>query len=102
MKLHVTPNLHSALEQLRLPDQSRVLWIDAICINQGDTSERNQQVSYMAEIYQKAAHVCIWLGPADEQSGMALDFISRVINLSDFDRLVTDTTATKDWAALTS
>ena len=100
--LPVTPNLHSALERLRLPDEPRVLWIDAICINQGDTSERNQQVSYMAEVYQKADHVCIWLGPADAQSDMALDFISRVINLNDFDRLVTDTTAARDWAALTS
>ena len=79
MLFQVSPNLHSALEQLRFPDLPRVLWIDAICIDQRDTSERNQQVSYMAEIYQKAGHVCIWLGPEDAQSDMALDFISRSI-----------------------
>ena len=46
----VRQNLHSALKQLRLPGRPRLLWIDAICINQKDTHERNSQVSLMARI----------------------------------------------------
>ena len=38
------------------------LWIDAICINQDDVHERNDQVSSMGEIYRNAATVLIWLG----------------------------------------
>ena len=99
---YVSPNLHAALEQLRLPDGPRTLWIDAICINQNNTSEQNSQVSIMADIYQTATHVCVWLGPPSEDSSMALDFISQVVNLDEFDRLVTDTSVAKHWGALSS
>lgn len=99
---YVSPNLHAALEQLRFPDGSRTLWIDAICIDQENTSERNSQVSIMAAIYQTATHVCVWLGTPSEDSGIALDFISRVVNLDEFDFLVTDSSAAKYWGALSS
>lgn len=39
-----------------------LLWIDAICINQQDILERNQQVNLMATIYQRATIVRVWLG----------------------------------------
>lgn len=32
----VTENLYQALECLRQPDEDRLLWIDAICIDQSD------------------------------------------------------------------
>ena len=38
------------------------LWIDAICIDQEDLSERNAQVSIMGTIYRKAVSVIAWLG----------------------------------------
>jgi hypothetical protein len=65
----VTKNCHEALVNLRRRFVPRMLWVDAICINQGGTddaiTERNAQVAMMGEIYQKAARVLIWLGPAD-------------------------------------
>ncbi|KAE9366433.1 HET-domain-containing protein, partial [Stipitochalara longipes BDJ] len=44
---HITPNLWSALYHLRLQENERVLWIDALCINQIDITERNHQVQLM-------------------------------------------------------
>lgn len=42
----VTTNLESALRRLRRQDgEQRILWVDALCINQDDIAERNQQVS---------------------------------------------------------
>lgn len=38
------------------------LWVDAICINQRDTAERSQQVSFMGEILKDALYVLTWLG----------------------------------------
>ncbi|KAL7916764.1 HET domain-containing protein [Trichoderma velutinum] len=55
-------NLYDALERLRLPDEQRVLWVDALCINQADNKEKTQQVRLMGEIYSKARRVLIWLG----------------------------------------
>ena len=96
----VRPNLASALKQLRYPDRPRYLWIDAICINQDDNSERNVQVALMDGVYGGASEVCVWLGDADENSGLALSFISRVVILDDFDRLVADSRTPHEWAAL--
>ena len=96
----VRPNLASALKQLRYRDRSRYLWIDAICINQDDNSERNVQVALMDGVYSGASEVCVWLGDADENSGLALSFISRVVILDDFDRLVADSRTPHEWAAL--
>jgi hypothetical protein len=61
-KLNITTNLFDALKRLRLPDADRVLWVDAICINQFDLEEKNIQVPLMKDIYSKASVVLIWLG----------------------------------------
>lgn len=50
--------LHSA--RRRLPNQP--LWIDALCINQGDNAEKSHQVQRMGKIYQDAIEVLVWLG----------------------------------------
>ena len=47
-------------------------WIDSLCINQADISEKNRQVSLMAEIYQKAQRVAVWLGPDHLNDGPTL------------------------------
>ncbi|KAK4457483.1 putative het domain protein [Cladorrhinum samala] len=60
----VTPNLHMALTRLRDRSLERIIWADAICINQGDTEERNIQVQSMAKIYAKASRVIVWLEEA--------------------------------------
>ena len=58
----VTRNLFLALRRLRSPDAVRMIWIDALCINQANVDERNQQVMLMGHIYKNASEVLIWLG----------------------------------------
>ena len=65
----ITPNLWSALFHLRDPERERVLWIDALCINQKNTNERNHQVRQMGNIYRSAKIVIIWLGPVSPDKG---------------------------------
>jgi hypothetical protein len=55
-------NLWDALVNLRSSVEERSLWIDAICINQVNLVERNQQVQLMPYIYKRAQTVLIWLG----------------------------------------
>ncbi|KAK8004661.1 hypothetical protein PG989_004380 [Apiospora arundinis] len=69
------PNLLEALRRLRRADEPLPLWVDAICINQDDTIERNHQVSLMKTIYSRAKVVDVWLGdstPGSEQGMMFL------------------------------
>ncbi|CAG9975654.1 unnamed protein product [Clonostachys byssicola] len=61
--LFVTPNLDSALRALRHEEIPRLLWIDAICINQRSPRERGHQVTLMRTIYSKCERDLLWLGP---------------------------------------
>lgn len=81
--LRVTPNFEAALRQLRLPDKGRLLWIDAICIDQKCIEERNQQVRIMGSIYQNARCVLIWLGEWTTDSDLALAILNRFKEIID-------------------
>jgi hypothetical protein len=61
-KLDITRNLHAALLRLRDHSLERIIWVDAICIDQSNLEERKQQVQLMAKIYSKAHRVIVWLG----------------------------------------
>ena len=74
--MHITPNLLAALRQLRISTSVKIVWIDAICIDQANTQEKSRQVSLMADIYRRAEHVCVWLGQGNHDSDNAIDFIS--------------------------
>jgi hypothetical protein len=58
---HVFASLEKALHDIRRHDNSLVIWIDAICIDQRNVSERNNQVKMMKIIYEKALLVHIWI-----------------------------------------
>lgn len=79
----VRPNLHSALSVLWQDTDEQehkfrynFYWIDAICINQKDNSERGHQVNLMGAIYSQARSVFVWLGPGSADKDRATeDFI---------------------------
>ena len=53
--------------KVRLLQKIRVLWVDALCINQDDTKEKEVQVSLMSDIYSKTNRGLLWLGEEPEQ-----------------------------------
>ncbi|KIW95612.1 uncharacterized protein Z519_04197 [Cladophialophora bantiana CBS 173.52] len=61
--LHIRANLDCALKHLRHDRNTRFLWVDAVCINQGDKEERSRQVQQMGAIYASASKVLVWIGP---------------------------------------
>ncbi|KAH7074862.1 heterokaryon incompatibility protein-domain-containing protein [Paraphoma chrysanthemicola] len=70
----VGENLHQFLRAYRIymtrrnaTDRDSPLWVDALCINQIDTKEKNHQVQHMGDIYCNAAKVLVWLGVLDNQ-----------------------------------
>ena len=77
IKLHgvqweVTTNLEAGLRHLRGNVNEKVLWIDAICIDQGSGEEKNYQVPLMKTIYTNASIVRVWLGEGTEGSDEAM------------------------------
>ncbi|CAG7555893.1 unnamed protein product [Fusarium equiseti] len=77
-ELLIGPNLASALRHLRFMDRSRTLWVDAVCINQNDIPERDEQVKRMATIYREATRVLVWLGPSTAYSSLAMKTLSYI------------------------
>lgn len=98
----VTENLFSALRRVRLADEEEVLWVDAICIDQGNAIERSSQVKIMRDIYQTAVAVLIWLGPDDERDDLAMSTVQELagalISSDDLSFTVADHASVKELA----
>lgn len=82
LPLQVTNSLFTALKRLRVQDGPRVLWADAVCIDQQNPAEKNEQVMLMSQIYARPKRVLIWLGDdttglegLEESIGMALNLL---------------------------
>lgn len=100
-KLRVKRELALALKYLRKTNKERILWIDAVCIDQNNFNERNHQVQMMAMIYTRAKKVCIWLGEDDDNTNMAIHFIiHQIMHLDRFDSICKDEKNTDNWQAL--
>ena len=74
----VTENLHNVLCRLRQRQTERILWIDAICINQSNNAERSRQISHMSDIYAKAKSVVAYLGEATETTDRIMDYLIQI------------------------
>ena len=71
----VTKNLHAALLRLRNHYFERIIWVDAVCINQADDQEKARQIQNMVKIYGQASRVIIWLGEGTDDSDQAFEDI---------------------------
>ncbi|KAH0091514.1 HET-domain-containing protein, partial [Aureobasidium melanogenum] len=99
----ITNNLASALRVLRERKHTkRRLWIDALCIDQKNQEEKSLQISHMSIIFNSATKVLVWLGPADSDSALAFEFVSRCLDSDVFDRAMRDPHVSKDIKALVS
>ncbi|KAK4555892.1 hypothetical protein LTR86_007112 [Recurvomyces mirabilis] len=72
----------NALRGLRLHNSTRVIWIDALCIDQGNAEERASQVLLMAKIYSSATRTLIWLGEAYGNDAKALQCLHTLAQCS--------------------
>jgi hypothetical protein len=73
----VTKNLELALRYIRLPKKKRILWVDALCINQSHVPEKNDQVAQMRDIYLTSKRVVVWLGE-EGNAQAAIDFCKKL------------------------
>jgi hypothetical protein len=64
----VRQNCEYALQQAFMTKASKYYWVDALCIDQTSTQERNHQVGMMGEIYSAAQHVFACVGPHADDS----------------------------------
>jgi hypothetical protein len=81
-ELLITPNCNDALRHLRLSDQQRTLWVDAICIDQGSSGEsvkeRNTQITLMGEVHHTAERTLCWLGKVEQYTAGTFERLRRI------------------------
>jgi hypothetical protein len=68
----ITSNLFAFLQRYRDNTESRNLWIDALCINQSNLTEKAMQVKNMMKIYERAELVVVWLGDQGKRTNFAM------------------------------
>ncbi|CAJ2508371.1 Uu.00g133970.m01.CDS01 [Anthostomella pinea] len=81
-RVEVSDNLYAALQRLRYVDRKRMIWIDAICINQKDNKEKEGQVDMMHRIYSQCSLCSCWLG--DFRNGPGTISVASAQGLVDF------------------
>jgi hypothetical protein len=81
--LHITENIEAALKQFRQADSPRLLWADAISIDQKNDLEKSRQIAMMGDIYRTAKTVLIWLGPLSLHTLWSVEYLLVLAEESD-------------------
>jgi hypothetical protein len=79
----VRQNLYDFLAQMRTEQEESWFWIDQVCINQDDQSEKSRQIRRMSDIYSTAKEVTVWLGPSFEGSDHLMNCVKTFSNIDD-------------------
>ena len=102
----VTRSLHQALPYLRYRDKRRVLWVDAICVDQQNLKERGHQVERMGDVYSLANRVIVWLGLDDTTSVHAIPLLRTIASKVEVDWITSTMKPVSqddaDWADMTN
>jgi hypothetical protein len=88
--LSIPAALATALRNIRYHDRPRLIWADAVCIDQSDLREKEQQVKLMRDIYSQSQRTLIWLG---DQPNIKVSWTARIpilFSLGWFRRMVKD------------
>ncbi|KAI2641412.1 heterokaryon incompatibility protein-domain-containing protein [Hypomontagnella submonticulosa] len=97
----IQKNAFEMLNALRMPDQVRTIWIDAICIDQSNVEERTSQVCIMHHIYRRAKSVLVWLGKPDQYSSLAMPYAASLDVPKLLEESKTGGTAGTEWDTYT-
>ena len=81
----ITENLYNGLLELR-KGVTGYLWIDALCIDQTNITERASQVLLMGEIYSWAENVIVWLGKEIHEVGDVIWLLEKYLPIAQEDR----------------
>ncbi|KAK3715550.1 hypothetical protein LTR37_007038 [Vermiconidia calcicola] len=73
----VRKNWEYVLRQASWHDMNCYYWVDALCIDQNHTGEKNEQVRMMGQIYAGAAEVLACVGPEADDSCFLFDMIRK-------------------------
>ncbi|KAL7780866.1 heterokaryon incompatibility domain-containing protein [Trichoderma afarasin] len=84
--LRITRNVDTLLRRFRASNKPRYLWIDAVCLDQENETEKAQQIPLMGRIYEEAKSIFIWLGPENHMTAMTFAFFRKANRLPEIEK----------------
>lgn len=66
IEVKVTKSLRNALWRVRDTEEPKIIWADALCVNQSDIQEKNVHVPLMGRVFSQATNTVIYLGEASQ------------------------------------
>ena len=82
-RFFVRGNLWLALIHLRHHSDKRLIWIDAVCVNQNDPVERGYQIQQMRRVYEQAQSVQVWIGLEADNCGKSIDLLRKLAHMGE-------------------
>lgn len=80
--MKISRTLYNALRRLQLPDRSRLLWVDQLCIDEENIEEKTKQVQFMSKIYTKCTRCIAWVG--EVRDDMPLEDAETAVQLLEY------------------
>lgn len=90
--LGVPASAEAAVRRTRDKHSVRTVWIDSICINQNDISEKSDQIRIMGDVYACSTCNLIWLGESDETTASAIRSLEAI-----YDEILARTDGLRTW-----
>lgn len=86
--LPITENLYEALSTIRgfrigVGSTTLLLWVDVICINQGNLEEYKRQLLIMSHIYAKASFIITWVRSEDNSARLLFQVENQTLVMED-------------------
>ena len=78
----IPAKLDACLRRLATVSRERTFWVDAVCVDQSNQTERAQQVRMMEQIFSHGNTVCVWLGSGQDTerpTGIRDDLSKRLV-----------------------
>ena len=96
-RLKVSPVIVEMIEHLHHISNIGTFWVDAVCIDQSSTFDKNIQVPRMRDVFSKAHRVWVWLGKGSHESKVAFEFLMEVETLWPHDVAASNGKRAKQW-----
>ncbi|OBT98355.1 hypothetical protein VE01_03036 [Pseudogymnoascus verrucosus] len=77
-KIEMQFDLADAIRQLRLTDRTRTLWVDMICIDHNNKSEKAMQAKCIGRVYALASVVIVWLSHRGDSAALGLETLAKL------------------------
>jgi hypothetical protein len=76
--ISITSSLYSTLDKIRDTEESILLWVDSLCIDQEDPKEKAHQIRLLPEVFRSASCVIAYLGDERDNSDIALQTLMQI------------------------